>query len=69
MSRPVSSTTQEIHRFLTNRISIMLDELGVKSGLNIWYNTRNVERVATMIEEYLGLDKLALADVNEEIEA
>ena len=61
------TTTQEIHRFLTNRVSIMLEELGAKSGLNIWYNNRNVERIATIIEEYMGFDRLA--DVNEEIEA
>ena len=50
--------TSGIHRFLKHGIGQLFEELSVESGTEIMYSSANLDRCASMIEEYMGLDQL-----------
>lgn len=44
----------------------MFEGMSAQSGLEIWFNDRNLDSIAHHIEEYMGFDRLP--DVSNEFE-
>ncbi len=62
-----ATTTQQIHRFLVSRIGMIFEELAVQTGLEIKYNDKNLDRIASDIECYIGFDRPV--DLTDEFDA
>ena len=51
-------TSQQMHNFLTTRIGQVLEELTIESGLPLEFSSRNCDRIACMIEDYMMLEQV-----------
>lgn len=62
--------TSQVHEFLKFKVTSMLDDLALHTGIEVPYNDRNVSRCVSSIEQFLELDTFnVLEDAMQEVDA
>ncbi len=51
-------TSSQVHDFLKQKVSEILDELAITSGLEINYSRANLDHIATSTEDYMLLSEV-----------